>query len=426
MQGNNIVAVIGAFWGDEGKGKIIQALGTKNADYAVRWNGGSNAGHTIYFQDKKYVMRQFPAIIKKNIKYYFAQGTLLDPFVFFDEYFKLNELLGKDFKVFISEMCFLILSYHKEADGILEKHKGDFSIGTTRSGIGPCMMDRVNRIGIRVADLFDEVALKNKLEVALNSWKPYFAREEINLLSIDKLLEEYGEVFQFLKKYALNITFDLKEIFASKKNIFIETAQGSLLDIDHGTYPYVTSSATNLVGFENNLGFTLDKKMMEKIACTKLYITRVGEGILPTQIKGDLHDRLQEKGQEVGSVVPVKRRVGWFDLVAFKKSHLLNNYTSIAMVKVDILSDLKEIKVCTHYELDDQVCDIFPSTIEMLKKVVPVYQSFPSYHLEHKLYKTKKDLPQELLNILDFIEKVTKLPIKIISYGPKYEETIFC
>ena len=424
---SQLTAVIGAFWGDEGKGKITKAIGS-NADVVVRFNGGPNAGHTIYHHNKKIIMRQIPSIIKKNIVYLIGHATLINPQVIFKEYQLLKEINQNEIDLKISPKCHIILPYHIILDEILEELRGKDKINTTKCGVGPCLTDKIRRCGIRVGDLWNLELLENKINLALKLAKPFFDVANRTMPTATKIIKDNQNYFDFLKSKKATIEWHLHHAIKNKKQIMFEAAQGCMLDLNHGTYPYVTSSSTVCTAISNNIGYEINQPI-NTIGCSKLYATRVGKGPFPTEVSGELQNFLQEKGNEFGSVSGTGRRTGWLDLVILKYAQKINHFNCLAITKVDILSDLPEIKICTGYNINKEkkYWDYAPSTTEGFAKINPQYKTFKGYHLDpNKNYQTFDELPENLKIILQYIEKESEIPIKIISYGPNDHETIYC
>ncbi len=414
--------VIGSQWGDEGKAKMIDYF-TNDADIVVRYQGGANAGHTVVVNGKKYVFHLIPSgILHPGKTCVIGNGVVLDPLQFLKEMDALTEKgIDVDYRIFISDAAHLILPYHKAIDEALEELRSN-KIGTTGRGIGPAYADKCFRTGIRVGDLIDEVELEKKVRQVL----------EVKNLQLEKMhnrngftLDEIMEILLMFKKRVqkmiINTGFYLNEESDKGKKIILEGAQGFGLDIDHGTYPYVTSSNPTIGGAL--LGSGLNSFQVRKVVgITKAYVTRVGEGPFPTEDTGEVGNLLRKKGVEYGSTTGRPRRCGWFDIELIKQAKRICGLTEIAFTKLDVLSGFDSIKVAVGYEFEGRKIEMFPSY--MLDKIKPIYVEMDGWKEEISECTSIDDLPVNARKYIDFIEKKIGIKITIISVGPERESTI--
>jgi len=419
------VVVVGTQWGDEGKGKIVDLL-TARAHAVARFQGGHNAGHTLVIDGEQTILHLIPSgILHDSVMCLIGNGVVLSPTALFKE---INELEQKGIPVNdrlrISESCPLLLEHHVALDAAREKARGKKAIGTTGRGIGPCYEDKVARRGLRVADLMNEVMFTDKLEQVLEyhnyALQFYFKADPVDFKeSLDKNLA----LADRLKPLVADITGLLQQYSSDDKRILFEGAQGTLLDIDHGTYPFVTSSNTSAgaaacgTGMGPNfLGYIL--------GITKAYTTRVGAGPFPTELDDDVGQHLGKKGHEFGATTGRQRRCGWFDAVALKRSCFINSITGLCITKLDVLDGLDVVKLCIAYKVDGKERTTPPTGAEALENVEPVYEELPGWKNSTVGIKNKSDLPANAIAYLKRIEEVTGAPIDIISTGPDRIETI--
>ncbi|MFH1368516.1 MAG: adenylosuccinate synthase [Elusimicrobiota bacterium] len=418
----SVLVVIGTQWGDEGKGKVVHYL-SKESDYIVRYQGGNNAGHTIIFENKPFVLHLIPSgVLFAGKKCLITNGVVLDPNILFDEY---NLLLSKKIKVkgrfFISESTHLILPYHKYLDELREK--GKIRIGTTKRGIGPAYADKVTRIGIRVVDYLDKKVFLDLLERNLKEKTPLLSK----IVSVNKvrkqILADYPRLSRFLRNFTANTSMVLDKAINEKKNILFESAQGTMLDLDFGTYPYVTSS--NPVSGGACVGAGVGPTKIDKVlGVVKAYTTRVGEGPFPTELKDNIGSFLREKGQEYGATTGRPRRCGWFDAVVVRHSVRVNGITSLVLTKLDCLEGIGTIRICVAYKYKGKIVKEFPASRAMQKGCVPVYEEMPGFKESIRGITRFKDLPLNVKRYVRRLEELTGAPIDIISLGRKREETI--
>lgn len=417
--------VIGAQWGDEGKGKVVDILSAES-DYVVRYQGGANAGHTLKFDDTTIVLHLIPSgMFNGDSKCVIGNGVVIDPISLVKEIEEV-EALGVDLheRLFISSSAHLILSYHKALDRIKEERRGSEAIGTTGRGIGPAYVSKVSRVGIRVIDLLDRDQLLSMLEKNLAdiniALKNVYDEET---LDAKQILTELDPVIERIKPYICNTTALLHEALANGESILLEGAQGSLLDVDHGTYPYVTSSSPTAGGACTGSGIP-PLAITHAMGITKAYCTRVGNGPFPTELDDDAGEKLRKNGQEFGATTGRPRRCGWLDLVALKYAIRLNGMNELTLTKLDVLDDFDTIKVCTQYELDGEVTNIFPLDSEDVARVKPIYKSFDGWKQTTRELSSFDDLPAKTKEYITFIEEFTGVRFNIVSTGPKRSETI--
>ena len=417
------VIIVGAQWGDEGKGKIVDLL-TQYVDIVVRFQGGNNAGHTIVIKGEKFVFHLIPSgILYENKKCIIGNGVVLDPEVLIGE---INELKKRgyftdDSQLMISEETHLILPYHRKIDIARERI---FKIGTTGRGIGPAYEDKVARCGIRMVDLLDEKIFRKKLEdnlIQKNIYLVQVLKEE--RFEFSEIFDKYLHFKNQLEKYVKDTSMVLHEEIRRGKHILFEGAQGALLDLDHGTYPYVTAS--NTVAGNACAGSGIGPTMIDSvIGVAKAYTTRVGEGPFPTELKDQLGEKIREMGGEYGSTTGRPRRCGWFDAVVVNHSIRINGIREIAVTKLDVLNDFDKIKICVEYRLNGKVIHHIPSNLEMLKSSEPVYEELDGWKTDIKGAKKFSDLPRNAKRYIQRIEELIDTKITMISVGSERNETI--
>ncbi|MHB8232287.1 MAG: adenylosuccinate synthase [bacterium] len=424
MRKKNII-VVGLQWGDEGKGKIVDLL-AKNADIVARYQGGNNAGHTVVNGDLSLVFRLVPSGILNDKKIcILGNGVVIDPLVLFQE---LDELkaIGINIKdrFFISYKSHIIMPYHKKLDTARERLRGAGMIGTTGRGIGPTYEDKVARLGIRAIDLLDRDLLYEKIVLSLKE-KNYLFKNVLgeDVFNPDDLIEEYLGYGVKMNEFLIDSSIFINERLDEGFNIMLEGAQGTFLDVDHGTYPYVTSSNTISGSALSGLGLG-PTKIDEVIGITKAYTTRVGEGYFPTELKGEEGNVIRDKGEEFGSVTGRPRRCGWFDVNLIKEAGRLNGVTGTVVTKLDVLSGLKKINICTGYILRGSVINHLPYSAADYDKTTPVYEEAQGWDGNISGIKSFKDLPVNAQKYILKIETLTGLPINILSIGKERMQTI--
>ncbi|WP_022855807.1 adenylosuccinate synthase [Thermodesulfobacterium thermophilum] len=416
------LVVVGTQWGDEGKGKVVDVL-TEQADFVVRFQGGNNAGHTLVINQKKHILHLIPSgIFRPNTVCVIGNGVVVDPEVLINEIEKLKKE-GLDIspkKLVISEKAHTIMPYHKALDIAREAKAAQNKIGTTCRGIGPCYEDKVARKGFRLIDLTYPETFKEKLKKVLEEKNFLLSYLNAEPLRFEEIYEKYLAFGEYLKPYLADVSQLLWNAQKAGKNILFEGAQGTFLDIDHGTYPYVTSS--NTVAGNACCGSGLGPTEINSVlGIVKAYTTRVGEGPFPTELNDESGELLRERGGEYGATTGRPRRCGWLDLVMVKTAVRLNGLTNIAITKLDVLSGLKSIKLCVGYKYEGQTIDFFPSDLEKLKKVEPIYQELPGWEEDISQIKNFDALPETTKNYIKFIEKYLEVPIALLSLGPERE-----
>ncbi len=417
--------VVGAQWGDEGKGKIVDLL-TDFSDAVVRYQGGANAGHTLVVDKKKVVLHMIPSgILHNNVVCMIANGVVIDPELLIEE---IDMLVGSGINVSkdnlkISNAAHVILPYHKLLDSYREEKRSK-KIGTTQRGIGPAYEDKITRRGIRFQDFLDKTRfdqlLQQNLEYYNFLFENYFKKEALNF---NTLVEKFDYYRERLSSFHENTSWLLHQYLSKGRKVLFEGAQGTLLDIDHGTYPYVTSSNTTTGGALTGTGIGPHKNISVLGIC-KAYTTRVGEGPFPTELNDDLGVKLRTEGAEFGSTTGRARRVGWLDIVALKYAIRINSITSIALTKLDILSALDEIKICTSYSYNGEKLNYFPNDSSILSKVECEYQSCSGWNSPIGDVKIFHDLPESAIRYIELLETLLEVPIDIVSLGPDRDKTI--
>lgn len=421
-----LLIVVGTQWGDEGKGKIIDLL-SEFAHVIVRFQGGSNAGHTLVVEGEKFIFHLIPSgILHKGKRCVIGSGVVVDPHVLTDEIdsLKTKGYFQDDSQLLLSEEAHLIFPYHKLIDTGRERNRTREKIGTTGRGIGPAYEDIAARCGIRVIDLLNEKIFRTKLEETL-SQKNYYLTHVLqnDSVELEPLFHEYMGYRKRLQKYVTNTSLFLAQQMDEGKNIIFEGAQGSLLDINHGTYPYVTSSNTVAGNACSGSGIG-PTKINFVLGVTKAYTTRVGGGPFPTELSDEIGIRLRERGGEYGATTGRPRRCGWFDAVAIKHSIRLNGLGGLAITKLDTLAGLETIKICTAYHVGNDVIDEFPASSELLARCHPIYEEMEGWQEEISEVKEISQLPLAAQNYLKRIEELAQTPIDIISVGAQRNETI--
>ena len=419
------VAVVGSQWGDEGKGKIVDWLSEK-ADVVARFQGGHNAGHTLVVNNITYKLKLLPSgIVRKNKISIIGNGVVIDPWALLDEIKQVKKLGIKitNKNLYIAENATLILPQHKELDGIREDVKNIDKIGTTRRGIGPAYEDKVGRRAIRVMDLANKKNLSKRIDMMLfhhNSIRKSLGKSKINKR---KLINDLTKISSKILKYSKPVWKKLEEFKKKKKIILFEGAQGVLLDVDHGTYPFVTSS--NTVAGEASAGTGCGPNTINYIlGIVKAYTTRVGEGSFPTELKNEIGNKIGRRGKEFGTVTNRKRRCGWFDAVLVKQSCTISGINGIALTKIDVLDEFKNLYICVAYRLNGKKIDYFPSSLHDQIRVQPIYKRFDGWLKNTKGIKKWKNLPKNAKKYINFIKNYCGVKMSSISTSPKREDTI--
>ena len=419
------VVVVGSQWGDEGKGKIVDWL-SREADVVIRFQGGHNAGHTLVIDGVTYKLRLLPSgIVRKNKISIIGNGVVVDPWALLDE---IEEIKSKGVDIsqknlIVSEAASLILPFHREMDEIREDAAGKGKIGTTRRGIGPAYEDKVGRRSIRVMDLVSEKNLDHRLETVLmhhNAIRKGLGKE---VYQKDKLKEDLLKIAPEILKFSQPVWKKIDEFKFQKKKILFEGAQGILLDVDHGTYPFVTSSNTVAASAATGSGCG-PNSINYVLGITKAYTTRVGEGPFPTELKDKIGEELGTKGKEFGTVTSRKRRCGWFDGVLVRQTIKISGINGIALTKLDVLDDLEEIKICIAYDLDGKKMDYLPAAVDDQLKVKPVYRTFKGWKTSTNGIKKFDDLPENAKKYINELEKFIETKVSSISTSPERNDTI--
>ena len=418
--------VLGAQWGDEGKGKMTDYL-AEEANVVVRFQGGNNAGHTVVVGDKEYKLHLIPSgILYEDKLNVIGNGVVVDPKALFEEIDYLDGVGVKvtPEKLIISDRAQLIMPYHKVLDKLKEQARGKNDIGTTGKGIGPCYTDKFERCGIRVCDLMHEDVFTEKLKENIEMKNAYITKvlggEPV---SFDEILKEYLEFAKKLRPFVQDTSVRVYNDIKADKTVLFEGAQGMLLDIDYGTYPYVTSSNTTAGGVANGVGIG-PNMITNAVGITKAYTTRVGKGPFPTALLDETGDWIREKGHEYGVTTGRSRRCGWLDLVIVKTACRVSGLTSLAVTKIDTLAGLDKLRVCVGYKFNGEVIDYFPASLEDLAKCEPIYEEFEGWGEEVANARSYDELPENAKKYLKRIEEFTDTKISIVSVGPKRDQTM--
>ncbi|MDX2499563.1 MAG: adenylosuccinate synthase [Deltaproteobacteria bacterium] len=421
---SNIV-IVGTQWGDEGKGKIVDLL-AEYADVVVRFQGGNNAGHTMVVEGEQFISHLVPSGILQKKTCLIGNGVVVDPSVLVEE---LDKLKNKGIDtgpnlLKISEKAHVIMPYHKQIDLAREKMKGDQKIGTTGRGIGPCYEDKASRRGIRFVELIDAEVFKETVHAVLEE-KNFYLKHYLSAEPLDPepIVQQYQGYAERLAPHVVNISIVMNQAVKAGKQILFEGAQGTHLDIDHGTYPFVTSS--NTVSGNACCGAGIGpKEITGVIGIVKAYTTRVGRGPFPTELFDEIGDTIQKKGSEFGATTGRKRRCGWLDTVLLQNAVRLNGLTGLVITKLDVLDGLESLKICTGYEYNGEIIDDFPANLKILGACKPVFETLPGWPEDISGLRKLENLPKNARRYLDRIEELLETPIDIVSVGPGREETI--
>ena len=417
------LVVVGSQWGDEGKGKITDYM-AQEADVVVRSQGGNNAGHTITFDGNKYALRSIPSgIFNPKIKNVMANGMVINPKQMLEELKGLEERGIKDYQLFISNRAQVVMPYHQELDGAYEQFKGDKKIGTTKRGIGPCYADKANRIGIRIGDLINPESFKLVLKDTLTIKNMELKMLGLEPFDFDKIYNEYVQYGQEIKKYVCDTSLLLEEEIEKGSKVLFEGAQGVMLCLDHGSYPYVTSSSPTGASVPLNAGVA-PKYINNILGICKAYTTRVGEGPFPTELDGDLAHYIRERGHEYGTVTKRPRRVGYLDCVALNYARRISGINYLALMLFDVLSGLETLKICYAYEMDGKIINTVPATLEEYQNCKPLYIEMPGWEEDITNVTSFDELPLNAQNYIRKIEELTKTEIVLFSVGPDRKQTI--
>lgn len=418
------VVVIGAQWGDEGKGKITDLL-SKSADVVVRYQGGVNAGHTVVVQGQTFKLHLIPSgILYPDTECIIGAGTVIDPKVLIEELDRLEELKISTKNLLISQTAHVTMPYHRLIDQASEERRGEHKLGTTGRGIGPTYADKSERMGIRILDLMEPEALRKQLRWTVN-YKNAILQKLYDLPPLDpeEAIAQYIEYADRLRPHVVDSSLKIYDAIQRRRNILFEGAQGTLLDLDHGTYPYVTSS--NPVAGGACVGAGVGPTAIDRvIGVAKAYTTRVGEGPFPTELHGELGELLCDRGAEFGTTTGRKRRCGWFDAVIGRYAVRINGMDCLAITKLDVLDTLPELKVCVAYEVDGKECLDFPSSARTFARCRPIYKTVPGWQKSTSNCRSLSELPEQALNYLKFLAELMAVPIAIVSLGASRDQTI--
>ena len=418
------VAVVGSQWGDEGKGKITDFL-SKEAAYAVRSNGGNNAGHTIEIDDQTFKMRLIPSGIFASAKgAVIGNGVVINPEVLLGEVESLEESGIDTSKLKISNRAHIIMPYHILQDEYQEEAKGANKIGTTKNGIGPAYMDKASRVGIRVCDLLEKDTFEEKLRANLKEKNELFTKVYgKDALKFDDIFDQYYEYGQKMKKYVTDTSVLVNDALDNNEKVLFEGAQGIMLDIDEGTYPFVTSSNSISGGIASGMGVGANR-LNTVIGVCKAYTTRVGAGPFPTELNDETGDLIRETAHEYGTVTGRPRRVGWFDSVALRHAKRVSGINGLSLNLLDIFSGFDTVKIATAYELDGKEIDYYPASLKELERCKPVYEELPAWQEDITGAKSWDDLPENAQKFLNRISELVDIPLVTVSVGPEREQTI--
>ncbi|MEW6702496.1 MAG: adenylosuccinate synthase [Bacteroidota bacterium] len=419
----SVTVIVGSQWGDEGKGKVVDIL-SERYEIVVRYQGGANAGHTVLIGDKQFILHLIPSgILRENVLCVIGNGVVIDPKALLDE-IKLLEEMGISIKgrLFISQNAHLIMPYHKLLDSLNES--SSTKIGTTGRGIGPCYIDKYARKGIKIVDLLDRTVLEEKIKQNIeeknNFLKKVYNQQELN---VDEIIKEYLEFDKAIDQYITDVPLFLNNAIDEGRTILLEGAQGALLDVDFGTYPFVTSSNPTSGGACTGSGIP-PTKISTVVGVVKAYTTRVGFGPFPTELLNEDGELLRKIGVEYGATTGRPRRCGWYDAFLVSYSRMINGIQRAAVTKLDVLSNFDEIKVCTGYEIKGKSLKSFPTNLNQMMQVTPVYETLPGWKTELSQITDYKLLPSEAKDYLQFISHQSGFEISLISVGPKRNQTI--
>ena len=420
------VAVVGVQWGDEGKGKIVDIL-SEHFDCVARYQGGHNAGHTVNVGNRRHVLHLVPSgIFQPRVQCVIGGGVVLDPLALIEEAQAIEKATGNSLKgrLFVSNRCHLILPYHRVLEAAIEKQLGERRIGTTSRGIGPAYEDKMGRRGLRVCDLMNSETFPDKIRaLVVEKNRTLEALKYPQSIDPEPICESYGRFAEFIRPFVVDTTVHLNELIRDKRPILFEGAQGTLLDVDHGTFPYVTSSSAAAGGAATGLGIS-PKHVHSIVGISKAYTTRVGSGPFPTECAGAEGDQIRDRGNEYGSTTGRPRRCGWFDGPAARYAAMINALDSIVITKIDVLDMLAEIPFCVDYKYKGSVLKEFPADVAVLTAVEPVYKNLRGWQTSIVGKKGWPDLPTAAQDYLKFLSDYLGVPVSMVSTGPEREQTI--
>ncbi|WP_226582244.1 adenylosuccinate synthase [Halobacillus litoralis] len=417
------VVVVGTQWGDEGKGKITDFL-SQNAEVVARYQGGNNAGHTIKFDGITYKLHLIPSGIFFDDKIcVLGNGMVIDPKALLEELKYLHDKGVSTDNLRISNRAHVILPYHLKLDALQEEDKGDNKIGTTKKGIGPAYMDKAARTGIRIADLMDKESFREKLEQNLAEKNRLFEKVyETEPFTVDEILEEYYEYGQQIASYVRDTSVVLNDNLDEGRRVLFEGAQGVMLDIDQGTYPFVTSSNPIAGGVTIGSGVG-PSKIKHVVGVSKAYTTRVGDGPFPTELHNETGDQIREVGREYGTTTGRPRRVGWFDSVVVRHARRVSGITDLSLNSIDVLTGIETLKICTAYKYKGEIMEEFPASLKVLAECEPVYEEMPGWTEDITGAKSLSDLPENARHYIERVSQLTGIPLSIFSVGPDRSQT---
>ncbi|MFP7170591.1 adenylosuccinate synthase [Terribacillus sp. 7520-G] len=417
------VVVVGTQWGDEGKGKITDFL-SQNAEVVARYQGGNNAGHTIKFDNVTYKLHLIPSgIFFPEKKCVLGNGMVIDPKALIKELEYLHERNVSTDNLVISNRAHVILPYHLKLDELQEESKGANKIGTTKKGIGPAYMDKAARMGIRIADLLDKDAFREKLEQNLEEKNRLFEKVyESNVFTVEEILDEYYEYGQQIAKYVTDTSVELNNALDQGRRVLFEGAQGVMLDIDQGTYPFVTSSNPIAGGVTIGSGVG-PTKINHVVGVSKAYTTRVGDGPFPTELHDEIGDQIREVGREYGTTTGRPRRVGWFDSVVVRHAQRVSGITDLSLNSIDVLTGIETLKICVAYRYKGEVMEHFPASLKELAQCEPVYEELPGWTEDITGVRNLNELPANARHYIERISQLTGIPLSIFSVGPDRTQT---
>lgn len=416
--------VVGTQWGDEGKGKVVDYLGSE-MDYVVRFQGGNNAGHTVVVNDDKVVLHLLPSGVLQKSTCIIGPGVVVDPFVFLEEIASLEEKGMNTEHVKISDCSHIIMPYHVRLDALIEESLKDQRIGTTKRGIGPCYADKYSRFGLRMGDLLDFESFKTKLKHALEQKNTLFRNVYHDEgFVFEELVEQFAQIREKLVPRIINAQIEVNHALDENRQVLFEGAQAAMLDINYGNYPYVTSSSPTSAGVCTGAGVS-PKKLDVIIGIAKAYSTRVGEGPFVSELHDEMGEWLREKGGEFGATTGRPRRCGWMDVNVVRHAAMINGLTDLVITKLDILSGLDTIKLCVAYEIDGKYYDYIPSDMEDLKKAKPIYEELEGWKEDISSMKTYEELPENTKKYLRRIEELCNTRISMVSVGPERNCNIY-
>ena len=419
------VAIVGSQWGDEGKGKVIDYLATQ-ADVVVRGQGGNNAGHTLVVEGKKFALRLIPSgVLNSKTVNVIGNGIVFDPKGFLEEIETLNKEGIDTSNIKVSDRAHVVFPYHKELDALAEEARGANKIGTTKKGIGPCYMDKTERSGIRICDLMDKDIFAQKLKLQVDAKNKLvqgvYGKEA--MFDFETIYNEYLGYAEIIREHVADTSVIVYDAIKAGKKVLFEGAQGTLLDLDLGTYPYVTSSHPTSGGFAIGAGVG-PNMIKDVVGIVKAYTTRVGEGPFVTELDNEVGERIRTQGREFGTVTGRARRCGWFDAVIVKYAARVNGITSISFMLLDVLSGFDKINICTGYKMGDKIITDFPASLEDLAKCEPVYEVLDGWNDDLTKVEKYEDLPENAKKYIARIEELVGVSIDMVSVGPNRAQTI--